>query len=65
METRQFKTETIDRLTQLENKMTEKQLQETIYKIFTKEIIKMDEKCIVEVKNRHNYFLLCYGPLLL
>tara|TARA_B100000424_G_C22924102_1_gene491626 strand:+ start:1723 stop:1881 length:159 start_codon:yes stop_codon:yes gene_type:complete len=46
METRQFKTETIDRLTQLEiNKMTEKQLQETYIKYLQKRLLKMDEKC--------------------
>ena len=46
METRQFKTETIDRLTQLEiNKMTEKQLQEKYIKYLEQRLLKMDEKC--------------------
>ena len=46
METRQFKTETIDRLTQLEiNKMTEKQLQEMYIKYLQKRLLKMDDRC--------------------
>ena len=46
METRQFKTETIDRLTQLEiNNMTEKQLQDQYIKYLQQRLLKMDDKC--------------------